>query len=335
MAAEETAVDRAAKWAASGVSILNGVFGDYLHKHQNGLAIDMAFFHRDQSLPLDRAALLAAYPDSDGRLCIFLHGLCCNEHSWLFGPADQQGDARDGDVSYGLLLHAELGYTPLFLRYNTGRPIAESGAHFADLLDALTAAFPVPVKEIVLIGHSMGGLVIRSACELAAQRLAEKTGRGAWLDLVTKAIYIGTPHEGADLEKFAHATASVLAAVPNQVTRLIGDVLNLRSVGIKDLRHGHAPGAEADKAGRRESAPPTPIKQPDRIAHYLVAGTLNEDPQHVVSQLFGDGLVRVPGGTAQESGLPDDHIKVFPGVHHMALAHDHDVYLQLKKWISV
>ena len=334
MAAEETAADRAAQWAASGVSILNGVFGDYLHRHQNGLAIDMALFHRDQPLPLDRAALLAAFPDTDGRLCIFLHGLCCNERAWIFDATDHQGDAGDADVTYGSLLHAETGLTPLFLRYNTGRPIAESGTHFADLLDALMAAFPVAVKEIVLIGHSMGGLVIRSACELAAQEQARGAGRGAWLDNVTKAIYIGTPHEGADLEKFAHATASVLAAVPNQVTRLIGDVLNLRSEGIKDLRHGHAP-AEDDQAGKSKPAAPTPIKQPDRIAHYLVAGTLNEDPQHVVSQLFGDGLVRVPGGTAQGSGLPDDHIKVFPGVHHMALAHDHDVYLQLKKWISV
>ncbi len=334
MAAEETAADRAAQWAASGVSILNGVFGDYLHKHQNGLAIDMAFVHRDQPMSLDRAALLGAFPDSAGRLCIFLHGLCCNERSWVFGAADHQGDAKAADVSYGSLLHAEMGFTPLFLRYNTGRPIAENGAHFADLLDALITAFPVPVKEIVLVGHSMGGLVIRSACELAAQGLAENSDRGAWLEFVTKAIYIGTPHEGADLEKFAHATASVLAAVPNQVTRLIGDVLNLRSVGIKDLRHGHAP-AENDQATKSKPAAPTPIKQPDRIEHFLVAGTLNEDPQHVVSQLFGDGLVRVPGGTAQGSGLPDDHIRVFPGVHHMALAYDQDVYLQLKKWISV
>lgn len=304
-----------AQWAASGVSILNGVFGDYLHKHHNGLAIDMAFMLRDKPLALNKEALRTAFPDTDGKLCLFLHGLCCSEHVWTL-PDD------GAETSYGTLLHTELGYTPLFLRYNSGTPIAENGAQFARLLDGLIAAFPVPIKEIVLVGHSMGGLVIRSACTHAA---------GAWLDYVSKAIYLGTPHEGADLEKFAHATAGILAAVPNQVTRLIGDVLNLRSEGIKDLRHGHVASAPEESA----PVPPCdPIAVNDKMRHYLIAGTLNEDPQHIVSQLFGDGLVRVPGGTGHAASLPGDHIKVFPGVHHVALAHDPNVYVQIKAWIG-
>jgi triacylglycerol lipase len=199
------------------------------------------------------------------------------------------------------------------------------------LLGALVAAYPVPIEEIVLVGHSMGGLIIRSACEFASQRAANSDA--AWLSHVKKAIYVGTPHEGADLEKLTHVAAAVLDAVPNPITRVIGDVLNLRSQGIKNLRDAQALSPDASATNKTEGTPWL-----DHMQHYLIAGTLHEDPQHVVSQLFGDGLVRVPGAAAQGSDdvskLPPEHIKVFPGVHHMALAHDRAVYDQIKHWIA-
>lgn len=326
---KQSSADLASQWAASGVSILNGMFGDYLHQRQNGLAIDMAFMHESQPLTLDRSSLLSAYPQAGGKLCIFIHGLCCNERSWLFA------DDADNPIeeSYGSLLQDELGFTSLYLRYNTGRRLAENGEQFARLLGALVLAYPVAIEKIVLVGHSMGGLIIRSACEFANQRGAEPDA--GWLAHVDKAFYLGTPHEGADLEKLTHAAVAVLDAVPNSITRVIGDVLNLRSQGIKNLRDAQAlrpdissmPGMSGDA---------TPWL--DQLQHYLIAGTLHEDPQHLVNQLFGDGLVRVAGAAAQgadgNSRLPDDHIKVFPGVHHMALAHDRTVYNQIKQWIA-
>jgi triacylglycerol lipase len=318
---KQSSAELASQWAASGVSILNGMFGDYLHQRQNGLAIDMAFIHDGQPLTLDRSSLLLAYPQASGKLCIFIHGLCCNERSWLF--------ADDADTpieeSYGSLLQKELGSTSLYLRYNTGRPLADNGEQFARLLGALVLASPVAIEQIVLIGHSMGGLIIRSACEFANQRGAEPDA--AWLAYVDKAFYLGTPHEGADLEKLTHVAAAVLDAVPNPITRVIGDVLNLRSQGIKNLRDAQA--LRPDIPGTSSDAMPW-LSQ---MQHYLIAGTLHEDPQHMVSQLFGDGLVRVPGADGNLR-LPDDHIKVFPGVHHMALAHDRIVYNQIKQWIA-
>ena len=47
---------------------------------------------------------------------------------------------------------------------NTGLPIAENGVAMAALLDRLVTAWPTDVRRIALVGHSMGGLVMRAAC---------------------------------------------------------------------------------------------------------------------------------------------------------------------------
>ena len=325
------AVDRTPGWTSAGVSILNGMFGDYLHRRNNGLAIDMAFIQHGHSLALDAASLRGALSTPTGKICILIHGLCCSETSWTFGAVRRGSE----DISYGSLLQAELGYTPFYLRYNTGLPIADNGKSLAALLEELALAYPVPIEEIMLIGHSMGGLVIRSACEVGA---ANENG---WTKKVRRVFYLGTPHEGADLEKLVHVAAATLRAVPNPITKLIGDVLNLRSRGVKDLRHGLPP----PTVGTNQATMPSPSRARRRAIpwlahaqHYLVAGTLTEDPQHVVSLLLGDALVKPPraGGRTKSNQrgelLSSENIKIFPKVHHMGLAHDPAVYRQIKQW---
>ena len=305
-------------WVARGVSILNGMFGDYLHQRRNGLAIEMACYHRDRPLPLTPPSLQAAHPTPTSKICVLIHGLGCNESIWMFNDAGRV----TLPVSYGTLLRAELGYTPFYVRYNTGLPIAENGKNLARLLDNLPACYPTGIDEIVLIGHSMGGLVIRSACHHGSQR------QQAWVGHVRRAFYLGTPHDGADLEKFAHGAASVLRAIPNPITKLIGDILNLRSQGVKDLRLAHPLAEDGARA----------IPWPASAQHYLLVGTLTDDPRHPVARLLGDALVRPPrgpGGTAPvDDGNPPSsaHIKLFPGIHHLGLAHDPAVYQQIKHW---
>ena len=302
-------MDPSQTWPERGVSILNGMFGDYLQRRGNELAIDMSFRHHGRPLELNAASLRAANSTLTRKLCVLVHGFCCNESIWTF-PAtatDSEGS------SYGTWLQRDGGYTPFFIRYNTGLPIAHSAGHLAKLLEDLVAAYPLPIEEITLIGHSMGGLVIRGACDHS--RPETKT----WLERVKRMIYIGTPHDGADLERIAHMTTGTLQAIPNHVTRLIGDILNMRSRGVKDLRFGQ-PLSDNGALPWLASA-----------RHYLLVGTLTKDPEHPLGRIFGDALVRVPDAgeakgseAAGQNSAPD--IVIFPGVHHLALAHDASVY---------
>ena len=306
MNATEPSSDTSQTWPERGVSILNGMFGDYLQQRGNDLAIAMSFRHRGLPLALDAASLRAACSPLSGRLCVLVHGFCCNESVWNF-PATA---ARTQHDSYGFRLRRDAGFTPFFVRYNTGLPIAESAGHLAALLSDLVAAYPLPVTEIALIGHSMGGLVIRGACDPARPEAKN------WLGHVRHAIYIGTPHEGADLERFAHLTTGALHAIPNHVTRLVGDILNLRSRGVKDLRDGR---------------PLTDLGTLPWLAsarHHLLVGTLTKDPKHPVGRLFGDALVRVPASDGRPTSRD---IVVFPGVHHLGLAHDASVYRRIRQ----
>ncbi len=286
------------------LSVLNAVVGDYLERRGNGLAIPMTLARGGEPLACEREALAHAYPQATHRLAVLVHGLGVNEACWAFPD--------DPVRSYGALLAADLGFTPLSVRYNSGLAVAENGALLDAMLDALTAAMPVEPREIVLVGHSMGGLVIRRACHEAAL-----AGHG-WLGRVRHAFYLGSPHLGAPLEKLGGAVTGVLKAVGIAHTDLVADVIDLRSEGIKDLRHGLAP------AG---GGPPLPLAP--GVAHHFLVGGLGPTEAHLATLLLGDALVpvasaaaRLPAG-AREAGRD---VRFFPGVGHLALAHHPEVY---------
>lgn len=271
------------------IGVLNGFLGDHLDRQRNALAIGMTCAHGGGRL--------------GPKLCVLVHGLACTEGIFAFPGSEPDAPV----VSYGTKLRDDLGYTPFAVRYNTGLPVARNGEELAALLDELVAGYPVPVTEIVLIGHSMGGLVLRSACRVPSR----------WTALVSHAVYLGTPHEGADLERLAHVASGVLRAVPDPITRLVGRILDLRSRGVKDLRNGAAArGGDEDE----------PAWWLPTARHHVVAGTLHADPAHPVSRLLGDVLVRVPSDPA------GPEVTVFPGVPHLALAHDADVYARIREW---
>jgi pimeloyl-ACP methyl ester carboxylesterase len=299
-----------AAWAVSG---LNALFGDYLDARGNGLAVGMALYEHGAPLPLSAGELRAALPSATPRLCLLVHGLGCHEGVWHF-PGVPGAQVR----TYGTLLQADLGFTPLAVRYNTGLSISRSGELLADLLRDLAAAYPAAVEEIVLIGHSMGGLVIEHAYHLAALR------EDAWAERVTRVFYLGAPHHGADLARLSHVAEGVLGAIPNPITRLIGGVFALRSQGVKDLSYGatrHHPGQDA--------APPPAHATAE---HYIIAGSLGADERDLIAQLVGDGLVRPPRPDALPA-LPPDHIRLLPQIHHIQLAHDERVYTQIQEWV--
>jgi len=312
--------DHAPGWTEWTVSAVNGLVGDHLSRRRNALAIDMALIHANRPLALSADAILEAHPRPTGQVCLLVHGLGGNEGVWVFR------DAEHGDVSYGALLAAHLGYTPFYLRYNTGLPVTENGRRLAALIDRLLAVYPVPVRELVLIGHSMGGLVLRGACQHAV------AVHRPWVEHVTRMFYLGTPHDGAGLENLAHQATTALHALGSPITRILANFLDIRSEGVKDLRHGDRLDADVleDVAGAPNRGPRRRVPWLAHARHYLVLGTLTADPSHVMSRLFGDGLVSPPRAPAHPP--TNRHIQVFPGIRHLGLARTPEIYRQIREW---
>jgi pimeloyl-ACP methyl ester carboxylesterase len=303
------------------LAVLNGLVGDYLAREGNGLATEMACYRGGEKVALEAQAIARAYPGARPRVALLVHGVMCTESVWCFA------DGSD----YGSRLEAALGITPFYLRYNSGLAIADNGAALTELLEALCDCYPRPIEELILIGYSMGGLLVRSACHVAAERGQR------WLSRVKRAIYVGTPHLGAPAERVGRLVSKLLHTIPDPYTRLIGDISDLRSAGVKDL--GDADLRHQDRAsvsGRlslRDSRHPVPLLP--SIRHSLIAGSL-QDPR--LAFLFGDSIVPVASATAtaltgaQEPVLASERVVVLPGRSHLDLAHDDEVYVQLLRW---
>ena len=299
------------------LAVLNGLVGNYLARTGNGLATEMALFHRDQPLALEREALRAAHPQAGPRLVVFVHGLMNTEHIW------HMPDGTD----YGSLLERELGWTAGYVRYNTGVAIADNGARLSQLLHALVDAYPVALEELLLVGFSMGGLVIRSACHAAAG------ARHGWRSHVKRILYVGTPHLGAPGERLGKLTSGVLSSIPNAYTKLIAEIVNLRSDGIQDLAHAVLREEDRGVARKlwdlRDERHPVPLLP--EIEHHVIAGSLFVDPRLAV--LFGDSVVPVASATYAGQALeilPPERVHVLPGLAHITLAHHPEVYKTIK-----
>lgn len=309
------------------LAVLNGAIGDYLARTGNGLATETAILpaiHAEQPLRLERRALEKALPDASARVGLLVHGLMCSPANW------EMADGSD----YGVRLARDLGYTPAYLRYNSGLAIAENGARLSATLEAFTAEYPRPIEELVPIGYSMGGLVVRSACHVA--RLENKK----WLSSVRRAIYVGTPHLGAPLERVGRTVAKLLRSIEDPYTRLVGQLADLRSDGVKDL--GDADLRHEDRVPKvprvRLRDPRHPVPLLPEIRHYLVAGSItNEAFPAALSALFGDALVPVESATAglidpTSDVLPPGHVKILRGRSHVSLSHDPEVYDVIRGW---
>jgi pimeloyl-ACP methyl ester carboxylesterase len=310
---------------------LNGFIGDFLRDRENGLHIEMAFRHRSEPLPLTRQALEAAVPAPTNRLCIFVHGLACTEWAWTFLGEQYWGERG---MSFGKLLSRDFGYTPFYVRYNTGVHVSENGRRLSELIGELVQAHPVPVDEVVLVGHSMGGLVARSAAHYGAEH------KTPWLDRVTHLFCIGSPHFGAPLEKASNVLASVLRFFDTPGTQVPAKILNARSSGIKDLRFGYV--VDEDWKGRDPDAfledNSSGVPFVPSVMYGFVGSTLTRDPNHPVGVLLGDVLVRLPsaaGWHKEESRrIPFHRGSILGGIHHLELMNHPEVYDVIRKWLS-
>ena len=160
------------------------------------------------------------------------------------------------------------GWTPVMLRANTGLALRENGAALAALLQRLVEAWPVAVTRIALVGHSMGGLVMRAAGAVASdgRRAVDRAG-----------------HRRGHARHAAPRRADRLGRRPRQPgagrlpeTAAFGRILDRRSRRRARPRRGLA-----------EDVPPLP-----HARYHLVAATLTGSPRHPVGHVVGDLLVR-------------------------------------------
>lgn len=257
---------------------LNGVVGDYLAAHGNPLALPMRLHRRAPG----------------GRALVLVHGLCGSPAAWVRAGHD-----------HGEALAKDLGFAPVYAHYNSGLHISENGRALAAALDALDA------DEITLIGHSMGGLVARSAIAHG----------GAWTEKLRGFVALGSPHHGAPLER-GGTWIELLLGVSKYSAPLRG-LARLRSAGITDLRFGAVRDEDWDHAfvdGR------APLALPD-VRCFALAGSLKNG---------GDGLVPVASALGQHADAAHAlrfHATAVAEVNHLDLL-GAAVYPTLRDWLA-
>jgi pimeloyl-ACP methyl ester carboxylesterase len=294
------------------VAALNGVLGDHLVATGNPLAIPMSLRQGGQPL----------VPMPARRLLVLIHGLCMDDLQWN----------RKGH-DHGAALARDLGFTPIYLHYNSGLHVSTNGRAFADLIEDMVKQWPVPIEEMGILGHSMGGLVTRSACHY---------GRDAghdWLRHLTKIVFLGTPHHGSVLERGGIRLDSILGST--RFTAPLGRVGKIRSAGINDLGHGNLLDEDWQGHDRSEASEDLrrPVPLPEGVQCYAMAaaargaGTLR-------SRLVGDGLVSVNSalGRHEESSralpIPESRQWIAPDMKHFDLLSRPEAYEKIREWLA-
>ena len=305
------------------LAVLNGVLGDYLESSRNPLAIEMQLRLDGAALDLTEEGLARALPQATGRIAVLVHGLCMSDRAWT----------RNGH-DHGRELAQDLGYTPVYVRYNSGLHISTNGRQLAALLEPLIAKWPVPIEDFVIIGHSMGGLVARSAVYYG------RRGRRVWPKKLRSLVFLGTPHHGAPLER-GGAWVDVLFGV-SPYTAAFTHLGRVRSAGITDLRHGSL--LDKDWEGVDRFGPRPDRRQvvplPAGVECYAIAGLKGNSTTGAGARLIGDGLVPLTSALGRHHdgrralAIPEDHQWTGQKIGHLELLSSHRVYTQIRGWLE-
>lgn len=315
------------------LAALNGVMGDRLAAANNPLATVMTLRHQGQALNLHAPLPISK---ASGKVLLFIHGLCMNDLQWH--PSEPQTAAEPSDIQapsdHAAVLAAELGYTPLFLRYNTGLHTSQNGHQLATLLEQLLDQWPVPVQELSVVVHSMGGLVIRGAVYYA------RLGALRWPDRLKNIVFLGTPHHGAPLERAGNWVDIILNST--SYSRPFAKLGQLRSAGITDLRWGNVLDADWQGNDRFQRSPDLrqALHLPHGIACFTVAATAAAQRSPLADRLIGDGLVPLPSALGQHED-PRRYLMfastaqtIVYNTHHMELLNSPEVTRQLLEWLT-
>ncbi len=303
------------------LAALNGVLGDHLAASGNPLSIPMAFRIGGRALVLERTALRQSFPKAGGDLLVLLHGLCMNDLQWK----------RDGH-DHGEALARDRGFTPVYLHYNSGLHVSTNGRELAAQLQALLDAWPCPVRRLVLLGHSMGGLVARSALYYGKQ------ARHPWVKAASDLVCLGTPHHGAPLERIGHGLGIALASTPYAAP--LARLVKLRGAGITDLRHGYIRDEDWDEIAHPDTRGHKPVPLPRGVRCFALAASTGKDRADLKGRLIGDGLVTVRSALGQHAdpkrtlAFKPSHRAIAGGTNHMQLLGSPVVLAQLQRWLG-
>ena len=303
--------------------VLNGAIGDQLAERQDRRAIQMSFRQHGA----DVAAPDLRLRSERQKTVVFLHGLMGDEMIWQSGTADTP--------RYGPLLEREADVRSLYVRYNSGLHISQNGQLLNALLTELLEAHPDAIEELVLVGHSMGGLVIRSAGYYGARKGQTPA---PWVGRLRSVFLLGVPNDGSFLEQNSHFTSVLLRKLNVAPTRFLSKAMDQRSNGIKDLRHAwlvdedwQSPHAD-DIFAPRTVVPPLP-----HVHYHVLVGSLLKTFGSALDHYFGDGLVggcSAIGRTFGDPALPAGSLvttRVFAQQSHLGLLSNPEVYEYLRE----
>jgi len=306
------------------LSALNGVMGDRLVATNNPFATPMTLRYQGNTLNWND---LPAMPAATGKVLLLVHGLCMNDLQWRTEQAEAVHD-------HGKALASALGYTPVYLRYNSGLHTSINGRELSAQLEQLVEHWPVQIEELTIVAHSMGGLVSRSAVHYAAQEDLR------WPRHLKSIVFLGTPHHGAPLEQAGNWLDVIIGSTPYSApfTRLV----QLRSAGITDLRHGHVLDEDWQDHDRFERKPDNreAVPLPADVACYTVAATTASKRSLLADRLIGDGLVPLRSALGQHKNAKQylafekDSQWIAYQTNHMELLSSHAVSGQMIEWLS-
>jgi len=303
-------------------SALNGVVGDYLEEKENPLKITMQFRHLSKAIPLDSKSIEEIYPTINGKILLMVHGCCMNDIQWT-----------RKEHNHGTALAKELGKISIYLHYNSGLHISANGQNLNELLEDLVLHWTVPIEELVIIAHSMGGLVSRSALHYGRQQ--QKT----WTEHLKKIVFLGTPHHGAPLERIGNYLDSILESIP--YAKPFARLGKVRSAGITDLRYGNLIDEDWQGNDRFEMQGDQRqhIPLPKQVECYSIAAAIGKATDSISARIIGDSLVDVKSALGQHKNpaknldFKDRNTWVAYENTHLDLLSNLEIYAKIKAWL--
>ena len=232
-------------------------YGLWLARSGFNLESLRTLFGREDGISRPHLYLMQPY-DPDRRIILMLHGLASSPEAWVNLANEIQGDEE---------LRQNFQIWQIY--YPTNVPVVLNHAAIRGLLaDALEHFDPgrtaAASQDVVLIGHSMGGLISRLLVSSADTQLWEwfQTGRDidpARLERIrprldpmlrfepfpgiSRAVFIATPHRGTDVAgNTLGRWISRLVRLPLTLVEELGDALQVSSA--------HAADGSADDPGR-------------------------------------------------------------------------------------